>query len=60
MKQVLLHWVEMRTLEIPDNFPTEDMEELFEYMDTVGDDSMEKYTVKSDTRDWEIVDVEEI
>ena len=55
MKRVLIHGVEILTLEIPDNFPTEDASELFEYMD-----SMEKYTVKSDSRDWEIVDVEKI
>ena len=55
MKRVLLHWVEIRTLEVPDDFPTDDVSELFEYVD-----SMEKYTVKTDSRDLEIVDVEEI
>ena len=72
MKKVIVHWVEMRTLEVPDECPTDDLT-------TIGNDDFEKwlfdhttgninidpycleeFAVKSSTRDFEIVDVEAI
>lgn len=57
MKQVIYHWVEMRTLEVPDEAPTDDIYQLFDWIDEQGKE-IEDYTVSSNTRDCEIVNVQ--
>jgi hypothetical protein len=55
MKRLLVHWVEMRTLEVPDNAP-ERTDEFIEWM-VVNRCDRESLAVKADERDFEIVDV---
>lgn len=59
MKQVIYHWVEMRTLEVPDEAPTDDIYKLQDWIYKQGK-SVDDYTASSKTRDCEIVDVQEI
>lgn len=58
MKKILTHWVEMEMLELPDACPTDDEQEMVDWMDENG--GSEEYVVKRNSRDYEIVDVEEI
>ena len=70
MKKVLVHWVEMRTLEVLDECPTDDVNEFEKHLydrqqmffnkDPYSIDDKNSFTVKSETRDFEIVDVEAI
>jgi hypothetical protein len=55
MKRLIVHWVEMRTLEVPDDCP-EKTDEFIEWMVINGHDR-EELAVKADERDFEIVDV---
>lgn len=55
MKTITYHWVEMRTVEVPDNCPDEDGWQLKSWLY----DHPKDYTLlKSDTRDFEIVDID--
>ena len=60
MKKILVHWVEMRTYELPDEAPTDNEDELFKWIfqhpKAKGD--LEYFTISADTRDWEIVDIQ--
>jgi hypothetical protein len=58
MKRLLVHWVEMRTLEVPDDAP-ERTDEFIEWM-VVNRCDRESLAVKADERDFEIVDVPDI
>jgi hypothetical protein len=58
MKRLLVHWVEMRTLEVPDNAP-ERTDEFIEWM-VVNRCDRESLAVKADERDFEIVDVPDL
>lgn len=63
MKQVVYHWVEMRTLEVPDEAPTDDICRLLDWVDLQtknNNKTIDDFIVKSDTRDFEIVDVQEL
>ena len=66
MKKVTVHWVEMRTLEVPDECPTDDVDkfEKWLYDHPMSDYNypyhITEYAVKLETRDFEIVDVEAI
>jgi len=57
MKTIIVHWVEMRKYELPEEAPTEKEEDLFNWInqhpEAKGD--IEFFTVSADTRDWEIV-----
>jgi hypothetical protein len=55
MKRLLVHWVEMRTLEVPDNAP-ETTDEFEEWLWDNGY-NREQFVVKADQRDFELVDV---
>ena len=61
-KKVLAHWVEMRTYEFPFDAPVDDEEELHQWILThpIAQGEWEHFETKSDTRDWEIVSVEDI
>jgi len=54
MKKVIVHWVEMQTLIVPDECPTDDAYEMDEWLGA----NREKYVEKNASRDYEIVDVE--
>ena len=66
MKKVTVHWVEMRTLEVPDECPTDDVDEFNKWMydrfplDPFDPMQIKNLVVKGDSRDFEIVDVEVI
>ncbi len=63
MKKVLIHWVEMRTLEVPDECPTDDISDLYDWIEQQEPPSgcdLENYVTKVDSRDHDIVNVEEI
>ena len=68
MKKVTVHWVEMRTLKVPDECPTDDSDEFekwiynYSFKDPKRNDPYlyEGFAVKIETRDFEIVDVEAI
>jgi hypothetical protein len=57
MKELTVHWVEMRTYEFPDDAPINDINALGAYVDkhpqAKGD--WEYFCVKHNTRDWEMV-----
>jgi hypothetical protein len=55
-KEVLYHWVEMRKVIVPDECPTDTFADLDLWMSEHGDSK--KFTVKIDSRDYEIVDVD--
>ena len=65
MKRVTYHWTEMRVLEVPDECPTDGVDEMLEWLskqepcDTPYGHDPENFCVKKDSRDFEIVDVEE-
>lgn len=59
MKRIVYHYVVMRTLEVPDECPSDNIGNMLEWIGQHRDDFMENHTTKEDTRDWEIVDVEE-
>jgi len=58
MKRILTHWVEMETLEVPDECPTEDEQAIMDWIEANG--GTEIFCVKRNSRDYEIVTVEEI
>ncbi len=66
MKKVIVHCVEVRTLEVPDECPTDDVDEFekWVYNNILSMHSHPyenpKIAVKIETRDFEIVDVEAI
>lgn len=74
MKKVIVHWVEIRTLEVPDECPTDDVDKFEKWMYTHSPTSEPykmfsitepirgkiNFVVKSETRDFEIVSVEAI
>ncbi len=70
MKKVIVHWVEMRTLEVPDECPTDDQYAFDEWLNNdctnnpyCGDPyeyDDKNYVVETNVRDFEIVDVEAI
>jgi hypothetical protein len=63
MKKVLIHWVEMRTLEVPDECPTDTILDLYDWIAQQEPSSrcdLENYVTKVDSRDHEIVNAEEI
>lgn len=66
MKKVLIHWAEMRTLEVPDECLTDNILDLYDWIaqqepcNTPNGCDLEKYVTKADSRDCEIVNVEEI
>ena len=70
MKKVLVHWVETRTLEVPDECPTDNMDKFEKWLydrqifflnkDPYSIDDKDSLTVGSERRDFEIVDVEAI
>ena len=66
MKKVIVHWVEMRTLEVPDECPTDDVDKFEEFMynkcmeDPYNVNDENSFTVESERKDFEIVDVEVI
>ncbi len=57
MKTLVVHWVEMRTYELPDEAPIENEDQLLNWINrhprAQGD--MEFFAVSAKTRDWEIV-----
>lgn len=57
MKTLTVHWVEMRTYEFPNEAPTDNEEDLINWIDqnpeSRGD--WEYFEVSAKTRDWEIV-----
>ncbi len=63
MKRVIVHWVEMRTLEVPDECPTDNVDEFEKWIYNNGlgihSNPYEKsgFAIKLDTRNLEIVDV---
>ena len=66
-KRVSVHWVEMRTLEVPDECPTDKVEDFERwvydsasnnpYTSDPYDCDEKNFVIKSGTRDFEIVDV---
>lgn len=58
MKQVIAHWVEMRTYEFPEDAPIESEGELFNWIDKHPDaqGDWEYFATTRKTRDWEIVE----
>lgn len=68
MKRVLVHWMEVRTLEVPDECPTDDESKFEQWLfdhaknspytdDPYKANDQHTFVTKSDTRDFEIVDV---
>jgi len=63
MKRVLVHWIEVRTLEVPDQCPTGKVDDFERWLydhaknDPYAMNGSDMFTVKSSTRDFEIVDV---
>ena len=57
MKNVLVHWVEMRSYEFPNDAPTDDLNALGKYIDKhlQAKGNWEYFCVGSKTRDWEMV-----
>lgn len=55
MKRMIVHWVEMRTLDVADDAP-ETTNEFIEWMAKNGHDR-ESLAVNADERDFEVVDV---
>ena len=57
MKTILVHWVEMRRYELPDDATVNNEDELFEWIDRhpEADGDIEYFSVSAKTRDWEIV-----
>ena len=55
MKHLIVHWIEMRTLEVPDDAP-ETTDEFEEWL-CVNGYNREQFVVKADQRDFEVVDV---
>ena len=55
MKHLIVHWVEMRTLEVPDDAP----ESTHEFEEWLWDNgyNREQFVVKADQRDYEVVGV---
>lgn len=60
MKRVLVHWVEMRTYEVPDDCPTDDTDEFDEWIGQNTGGDTDTFVAKRDSRDYEIVYVEEL
>ena len=58
MKVVFTHYVQMETFEVPDECPTDSEPNFILWLERNG--GFEKYLVKRDTRDWEIVEVQHI
>ncbi len=64
MKQVTIHWVEMRIMEIPEQCPTGSFNSMLDWLasqspcDTPYGHDLENFTISRDTRDFEIVSVE--
>ena len=58
MKKILIHWVEMETLEVPDDCPTNSERKMWEWIDKNG--GMKRYSVKRNSRDFQVVDIEEV
>lgn len=58
MKRIVYHYVVMRTLEVPDECPSDSIFNIINWV-WGNDKSTEDYRVKESTRDCEIVDVEE-
>jgi len=62
-KRVVVHWVEMRTYEVPDDAPTNTYEEFRHWLSQKDDSGMyrdDSYMTDEDTRDAEIVEVERL
>jgi len=75
-KIITYHWVEMRKIEVPFDCPDNDISAMTEWINEYVDKDFwggegtgycpdvakefEVYMSKSDTRDWEIVDVDEV
>ena len=55
MKRLIVHWVEMRTLEVPDDAP--ESTDAFEEWLWENSYNREQFVVKADQRDFEVVDV---
>ena len=57
MKNVQVHWVEMRSYEFPDDAPTDNISALGKYIDEhpQAKGNWEYFCVSSKTRDWEMV-----
>ena len=55
MKRLIVHWIEMRTLEVPGDCP-ETTDEFEEWLWQNGH-TREEFVVNADQRDFEIVDV---
>lgn len=67
MKKVLVHWIEMATLEVPDECPTEESSEferwIYDNDKSFGHEPYSKngtFCVEQGTRDFEIVKVKNI
>lgn len=66
MKKVLVHWVEMVTLEVPDECPTDNSDDFERWLYDHDKSSLDIYkyganfVTKADTRDFEIVEVENV
>lgn len=58
-KRIIYHWVIKRTLEIPDEVPTDDYETMYKYFVKNGLNEYD-FLIKEDSRDCEIVDVKNI
>jgi hypothetical protein len=58
MKRVLVHWVQMEIWEVPDECPTEDEMEFTAWL--VQNDPENELRVKSSSRDYEIVETEQL
>ena len=57
MKRVLVHWVEIRTYEFPDDAPVNDDEELRDYVENHSEaqGDWDFFCIHEESRDWEIV-----
>ena len=58
MKRIIVHWVEMETLEVPDECPTKSECKIWEWIDNNG--GTENFSIKRSSRDFQIVDIEEV
>jgi len=62
MKEITVHWVEMRVYEFPNEAPIDCEEDLFIWIDShpEAQGDWEYFATTRKTRDWEIVERKEI
>jgi|APSaa5957512535_1039671.scaffolds.fasta_scaffold23381_2 hypothetical protein len=56
MKKVVYHWVEMQALLVPDEAPTDNIDDLFCWINDQGK-KIKHYAISNLTRDCELIDV---